>query len=199
MARTETSGETSPRLAAYHEAGHAVASCFRPRAGRTTRVTIRRAELEEGDAGVHWSLPARDAAADEESVRASAVVSLAGVEVDRRLTGTELTCGSADYEAVRERLFRAIFDRQIEEAAAAVAAQGLAPAALDAAAEEEAAAIEDRYKRLLDELRLEAATLVSEKWPHIEAVAQALLRQGSLDGDAVRQIVAEAEARSRSR
>ncbi len=191
---TDRAREATPRLAAYHEAGHAVAACFRPRAGRTTRVTIRPADLAEGDAGVHWSTLEPGAAADEECARASAVVSLAGPEVDRRLIGAELTCGSADYEAVRELLFRAFFDREIEEAAASVARDDLGSDVLEALADSAAARIEEDYKRLLDELRAEAAALVAEKWPQIEAVAEALLRQGSLDGEEVVRIVATAEA-----
>ena len=55
MTRVGSRREVTPLLAAYHEAGHAVACYFRPEAGRTIRITIRRSELEEGDAGVHWS------------------------------------------------------------------------------------------------------------------------------------------------
>ncbi len=184
--------ETTRRLAAYHEAGHAVASFYRPETGRTVRVSIRRADLAAGDAGMHVcrTPPPRDGL---EAVRASAVVTLAGAEVDRRLTHDAFTSGEADYEAVRALLFRAILDREIEEVVSAVTLDEARTRGLEQIAAEASEAVEDHLKRLFDELRREARTLVDAKWPEIEAVARALLEREALSGDEVESIIARVE------
>jgi ATP-dependent Zn protease len=188
----------TPRLAAYHEAGHAVGCFFRPLGGRTTWITIRPSDLAEDDAGAHYCCCTLAAEAgpppDLETVRAAAVVALAGTEVDRRLTGNELTCGSADYEEVRELLVGAVLDREIEQAVAAVSEEEARERGLQAIAAEAAAAVEERFKRASDELRRQAHDLIEAKWPHVEAVAEALLERGALGGDEVRAIIAEVEA-----
>ena len=59
---------------------------------------------------------------------------------------------------------------------------------------EAAAAVEEHFKRASDELRRQAHDLIEAKWPHVEAVAEALLERGALGGDEVRAIIAEVEA-----
>jgi ATP-dependent Zn protease len=190
---------TTPRLAAYHEAGHAVAAYFRPRGGRTTRVSVRGPDLGRGDAGVHYcqrTLPeVPDSSSDREVVRAMAVVALAGSEVDRRLTGNAFTSGGADYEAVRELLFHTLLAREIEELVAAVTPAEARSRGLEAIAAQAAADIEDHFKQLVDSLREETRHLVEAKWPCVEAVAQALLASGALSGEEVRKIIGAVEDR----
>ncbi len=192
------SRRTTPRLAAYHEAGHAVAAFFRPLGGQTTRVSVRSADLGEGDAGVHYcqrALPeVPDSSADREVVRAIAVVALAGSEVDRRLTGNAFTSGGADYEAVRELLFRTFLAHEIEEVVAAVTPAEARSRGLERIAAEASAEIEDHLKQLFDSLREEARNLVEAKWHHVQAVAEALLARGALSGEEVRAIVLAADA-----
>ncbi len=183
---------TSRRLAAYHEAGHAVASFFRPRAGATTWMTIRPADLGEGDAGAHYSewQPGRHAVPpDHETLRALAVVALAGPEVDRRLTGNEFTSGDADYQAVRELLFRGYFDPEIDALVSALPPDEAQRRGLDAIADQAAAEIEDELKHLVDQLREEARQIIETRWPEVEAVAEALLQSGALGGAEVRRIL----------
>lgn len=187
--------DTSRRLAAYHEAGHAVASFFRPLAGPTTWVTIRGSELDEGDAGAHYSRSRPPAAgeltseSEQQVARALAVVALAGCEVDRRLTGNALTSGSEDYEAVRDLLFRVFFDREIEALVNSVEAEEAKTRGLDEIAAQAADAVEDHLKHLVDDLRMEAHELIGSKWGQVEAVAEALLEHEALAGDRVRQII----------
>ena len=52
----ETGRQTTRRLAAFHEAGHAVAAFYEPLAGTTTRVTIRAEDLGASDAGAHLDM-----------------------------------------------------------------------------------------------------------------------------------------------
>ena len=197
--QTHRAGVASQRLAAYHEAGHTVAAFFRPAAGTTRRVTIRAAELEHGDAGLHvGGRPLPDAtrfAPEDEWLQASAVVSLAGAEVDRRLTGGRLTCASEDYQDVRDLLFRAVFDWEIQDCAAAVTPEERRAHSLEDIAADRVDAIEERYEALLAKLQGEAHDLVEERWPHVEAVAEALLERGALSGAEVRRIVEGVERR----
>jgi len=188
--------QTSRRLAAYHEAGHAVACFFRPKAGRTLRVSIRRADLDAGDAGLHTC---RTAASpdDLEQIRASAVVTLAGSEVDRRLTGNAFTSGEADYLAVRELLFRAILDPEIEQAVASVTLEDARAKGLEQIAAEKSVAIEEHRKRSFEALRREAHDLVQAKWRHVEAVAEGLLEREALTGDEVERIIRGVERGAR--
>ena len=190
--------ETTRRLAAHHEAGHAVACFFRPQAGRTLRVSIRPADLDADDAGIHTCRSAPPPS-DLEQVRASAVVSLAGAEVDRRLTGGTFTSGESDYLVVRDLLFRAILDPEIEEVVSTVTAEDARARGLEQIAAETSVAIEEHRKRLFEALRREAHDLVEAKWRHVEAVAQALLERGALSGDEVEQIITQVERAARRR
>jgi cell division protease FtsH len=199
--QTQQSSGTSRQSAAYHEAGHAVAAHFRPAAGGTRRITIRPAELDPGDAGLHiggCSCPeATRLAPDDEWLRATAIVSLAGAEVDRHLTGGRLTCASEDCEDVRDLLFHAVFDWEIQDCADAVTLEERRSHALEDIAEQRAEAIEERYQALLARLRSEAHDLVEQRWPHVEAVAEALLERGALTGAEVEAIVEGVERRLR--
>jgi cell division protease FtsH len=185
--------QTTRRLAAYHEAGHAVASFFLPGAGPTTRVTIRKQDLGEDDAGAHLSesAPASSSAADSspDVVRARAIVGLAGIEVDRRLTGNTLTCGSDDDEQVRKLIREAFLDREIQDALAHAQLDGAGPQELDEIVARAVEVVEDDLKRLLDDLRAKARALIETRWPHVEAVAEALLEREVLSGDEARRII----------
>lgn len=188
--------QTTPRLAAYHEAGHAVACFFEPLAGRTTRISIRDADLDEGDAGVHCCVGHRfSRAARWKVVRALAVVTLAGTEVDRRLTGNRFTSGSDDYEAVRKLFFDAILNREIEEAVAVVSPGEIRGKGLEGTAGSIATTIETHLEQLFEEARNEARRLIDAKWLHVEAVAEALLEREVLSGDAVHRIIEAVERR----
>jgi cell division protease FtsH len=188
--------ETTRRLAAYHEAGHAVACFFCPKAGRTLRVSIRRSDLEAGDAGLHTCRPAASAE-DLEQVRASAVVTLAGAEVDRRLMGDTLTSGEADYRAVHDLLFDAILDPEIAEAVASVTPEDARARGLEQIAAEKSAVIEAHRRRLFEALSREARELVAAKWRHVEAVAEALLEREALTGAEVDRIITRVERDAR--
>ncbi len=201
MKALQTSPHTSRRLAAYHEAGHAVASFYCPLAGATTRVSVRDSDLARGDAGVHYSewrpLVPSATEPDLQTARALAVVALAGSEVDRHLTGNAFTSGSGDYQAVRELLFRAVLDPEIAALVASVQPEEAEARGLEAIADQATAEIEDHLKRLVDELRDEAHELVEAKWHHVEAVAEALLERGALDGGEVHQIIESVDRRER--
>lgn len=164
-------------------------------------MTIRESDLGEGDAGAHYgqcpSLIDATSAAKRDTVRSLSVVALAGAEVDRRLTGNAFTSGSGDYDAVRQLLFSAFFDGEIDELVAAVSPDEAQIRGLDEIASEGAEVIEDHLKRLVDELRNEAHQLIESKWHHVEGVAEALLKSGVLEGDQVRQIIRSGEQSGR--
>jgi ATP-dependent Zn protease len=189
----ENPRQTTRYLAAYHEAGHAVAAFFLPLAERTTKVTIRAQDLEDGDAGAHYCTrtrpPLAGPSADPEEVRASAIVTLAGTEVDRRLTGNALTSGSADYAEVRRLLLDTLIAREIQDAVEAVTLEQSRSIGLEEIADRAADAIDDDLKRLFEGLRHEAHGLVDLRWAHVEAVARALLERGVLCGEEVCAIV----------
>jgi cell division protease FtsH len=185
---------TTRRLAAYHEAGHAVASYFLPSAGPTTWVTIRREDLCEDDAGAHFSEPRpalRDGAGGSpDVVRAKAVVGLAGIEVDRRLTGNAFTSGGDDDDEVRQLIRDAFLDREIQDAVVDVdleVAGGTQD--LEEIASRVSESVEDDLKRILDSIRGEAQALIESHWPQVEAVAKALLEREVLSGDETRCII----------
>lgn len=189
----ENPQQTTRRLAAYHEAGHAVAAFFLPLAERTTWVTIRPQDLEEGDAGAHYCRRTQanltGQSADADKVRASAIVALAGTEVDRHLTGNAFTSGSSDYEEVKQLLVDTLLAREIQEAVAAVTLLQARSIGLEEIADSAAAAIDDDLKRLFEPLRNEANALVESHWPQVEAVARALLERGVLSGEEVSAII----------
>ena len=186
-------------MAAYHEAGHAVASFFLPAAGPTTRITIRNEDLADEDAGAHFSAaPRTGAASDLDVVRANAIVGLAGIEVDRRLTGNTFTSGGNDDAEVRQLLREAFLDREIQDALAAADLGHASPGELEEIASRAAEEVEDDLKRRLDALRGEARALIERRWPHVEAVARALLERGTLSGDETRRIIESAEVGSPS-
>jgi ATP-dependent Zn protease len=184
---------TPRRLAAYHEAGHAVASYFLPRAAPTTWVTIREQDLGEEDAGAHFcerTPSLRDGAdSNRDTVRAEAIVGLAGIEVDRRLTGNAFTSGSDDDCEVRQLIREAFLDREIQDALAHAELEAAGPQELEEIASRASEVVEDDLKRLLDSLRGEARALIETRWSCVEAVAEALLEREALSGDEARRII----------
>lgn len=184
---------TTRRLAAYHEAGHAVASFFLPCAAPTTRVTIREQDLGGEAAGAYLceSPPTlRDGAdGNPDVVRAEAIVGLAGIEVDRRLTGNAFTSGSDDDCEVRRLIREAFLDREIQDALADANLESAGPQELDEIASRASEVVEDDLEQLLDSLRGEARALIETRWPCVEAVAEALLEREVLSGDETRHII----------
>jgi ATP-dependent Zn protease len=76
----------------------------------------------------------------------------------------------------------------------AEAAAGVAPDAVKDVTRRLADAHMARIGPLMLELWGEARALVDEKWPHIEAVAKALLKRERLSGDEVRELIESVEA-----
>lgn len=190
-------GRPTQKDAAYHEAGHGVATHFRPLAGKVTRLTIRKSDLPEGVVGQQQQgriIPAVVGyAVDREQVRSICVVYLAGAQAEMRMRGDDLSGSGSDYRKLRELLEDAFFAAEDEAAIRAIPQDELTSRSPKDLYAEYAQPITDRYVAMLEELYAEARDLINEKWACVEAVAKALYRRKTLSGDRVREIIERVE------
>ena len=216
------------RKTAYHEAAHAVAAYFYPRAGRSQRITLDARDLglhNEGKQsstsrpgstpGVRRYRPC--AAASSWIARRSRICCACSWPVTRRRSCSTVRCRSsasgrkrgsqrlasthADEEGDTGRALALLaelspFDEHAAAASVPADQRGLSPELL---AEHFGAPAVRSWQAArsaeLDAARREVLAFVAAKWPHVHAVAEALLRQGALDGDAIRQLIERIEER----
>jgi len=168
------------RDAAYHEAGHAVATYFRPLAGKTSRVSLREQDIPEDALGLHSRgriiEPVVGYSVDREQVRAYCVVLLAGSEAEMRFRGDDISGGGGDYESAYALINRAIFDAEREASILAISVDERAARSSEELYATYGVPVVDRLIAMLEELRAEAGQLIEEKCTCVEAVAKALYR-----------------------
>ena len=197
MARTDRRRDT-----AFHEAGHAVATHFRPLSGRTLRVTIRRREASPKTAGTHFRRPSLPTShggglsVDREALSHLLISVLGGHAADVILRGPDSWSGAAgDFRAASQLLLEADQWRLIDAASKEEGIPDLADIHDEELQRQVAArAVEDLFF-LIEAAISEAVGLLQEKWHAVEAVARGLLRRGTLSGDEVAVLIERAEER----
>jgi hypothetical protein len=203
------------REIAWHEAAHGVACFFYPLAGRRARLTIRGAVLSDYNMGRHRenraggvcfpprTLPSirNGVVVDAEQLRHELLMILAGGAADFLRSGVEPSRPLSKRAEARARRNLAHLDGSEDTVRALTLLHEARPfdrrahAGLDV--EAAAWAHHARVEAELEALRREALAFVAARWPHVSAVAEALVRAGTLEGDAVVEIIEAVEARLR--
>jgi cell division protease FtsH len=174
---------------AYHESGHALLGLLQPEGDPVRRVTV----VPRGQAlGVTLSVPADDRYNyGEPYLRARIVNALGGRAAEQVIYGTVTTGAENDLKQVTE-LARAMVTRWGMSPEVGLLAlsgsedgnfleNGLAGGATRPYSEQTAQAIDQATRRIVDECYAKAVDLLTRERGRLEALAEALLREESLD------------------
>ena len=190
--------EEERKILAYHEAGHAVAYTAQPDLGQIRKVTI----MPRGGAGGFMApLSKEQMFYNVDRFRQQLIVAFAGRIAEKRVTGTISSGASNDLKQATDMAKQMVLDLGMggEEYVAWGSDSG--PVFLGGEisrrkdfSEETARLIEEQVTQILRESYEECQRLIDEHWEAVEAVAQSLLVQETLDGAIVQQAFEKAEA-----
>ena len=180
-------------LTAYHEAGHAVVQCLLEHADPVHKVSI----IPRGPyGGATFSLPEKDRMTVNRSyLDAMMRVACAG-RIAEEMLGEDANSGAAqDIRQITDTARRMITDWGMSDRLGFVSYGGDRqqnmfdlPGAREFS-EKTAEAIDVEVKRIVDTAYLDTRQLLAEHREQLEAVAQALLKYETLDGEEVRRVI----------
>ncbi len=184
------------RRVAFHEAGHALLGLLQPEGDPVRRVTV----VPRGQAlGVTLSVPEADRYNyGEPYLRARIVNALGGRAAEQIIYGSVTTGAENDLKQVTD-LARAMVTRwgmSPEVGLLALAGTeegnfletGVGPGASRPYSEETARAVDHATRRIVDECYAKAVDLLTRERRRLEALAEALLREESLDEEQMRAV-----------
>ncbi|HEX7004297.1 MAG TPA: ATP-dependent zinc metalloprotease FtsH [Trueperaceae bacterium] len=190
--------EEERKILAYHEAGHAIAYTAQPDLGQIRKVTI----MPRGGAGGFMApLSKEQMFYNVDRFRQQLIVAFAGRIAEKRVTGTISSGASNDLKQATDMAKQMVLDLGMggEEYVAWGSDSG--PVFLGGEisrrkdfSEETARLIEEQVTQILRESYEKCQTLIDEHWEAVEAVAQSLLAQETLDGAIVQKAFEKAEA-----
>lgn len=174
--------ETDRKITAWHEAGHTLASVLVPEAPDPVSVTI----IPRGPSGgATWMSGTDDIFLTRPRARAQLVVSLAGRAAEEILLNGEHTQGAAGD-----------LEQATQLATAMVTQYGMTDfgfVTLDAdtmrVGGEVAAKAHKHISALLEDAYRDAQELLRENLPALDALAEALLKEETLSGDRIREVL----------
>jgi cell division protease FtsH len=183
--------EEERKILAYHEAGHAIAYSAQPELGHIRKVTI----MPRGGAGGFMApLSKEQMFYNVDRFRQQLIVAFAGRIAEKRVTGTISSGASNDLKQATDMAKQMVLDLGMggEEYVAWGSDNG--PVFLGGEisrrkdfSEETARLLEEQVTSILRESYEACQTTVDEHWQAVEAVAQALLVQETLDGTVVHE------------
>ncbi len=188
LGRARTSALVTERdreITAHHEAAHALVALKLPDADDPVAVSI----TPRGAAGgVTWMGGNDDLFMTRTAAKARLAGLLAGQQAERLLLDGDFTTGASSDLSVATNLARAMVVHY---------GMGEKFAVVDAALLTAGGSVSDETERAVEELLVEAAAtakqvLIDNK-PALEALAQTLLEEETLDGDGIKNVVKEAE------
>ena len=184
------------RVVAYHEAGHALVAMLTPGADPVNKVTI----IPRGRAlGVTEQLPEGDRYNYSRTYLMGRLAMLLGGRSAEELVLGDLSTGAESDIREAVRLARAMVGRWGMSDLGLIACQqgqpqgylGLEAAERCELSDHTAARIDAAVHALLEERHGEARRLLAEHRPALDAIAEALLREETIDGSRIAAIVAE--------
>jgi cell division protease FtsH len=193
--RSRVVDEKDRVLTAYHEAGHALVQSLLKAADPVHKVSI----IPRGPyGGVTFSLPEKDRMTLNRSYAEAMLRMLCAGRIAEELLGHDTNSGAAsDIKQATELARRMVTEWGMSDRLGFVYhGEDMTPMrAWDALAgkehsDETARLIDEEVKRLIDAAYAETRRMIDEHRDRLEAVAQALLKYETLDGDEVRRILA---------
>ncbi|MEX2534042.1 MAG: ATP-dependent zinc metalloprotease FtsH [Trueperaceae bacterium] len=189
--------EEERKILAYHEAGHAIAYTSQPDLGQIRKVTI----MPRGGAGGFMApLSKEQMFYNIDRFRQQLIVAFAGRIAEKRVTGTISSGASNDLKQATDMAKQMVLDLGMggEEYVAWGSDSG--PVFLGGEisrrkdfSEETARLIEQQVTAILSESYDKCQTLIEAHWAAVEAVAQSLLVQETLDGTIVQEAFDKSE------
>jgi cell division protease FtsH len=179
------------KLAAYHEAGHAVLQAMLPDADPLHKVTI----IPRGDAGgATFSLPQKDRMGyGRKWLNATMRVLCGGRIAEEKAMGDASTGASMDISQVTSIARSMVLDWGMSEKLGFVKYSGSDTRESFIPdkdySDQTARLIDEEVKRLSDDAYADAARLLEENWEKVVAVAEALLRHETLSADEVQRLM----------
>ncbi len=179
------------RVAAYHEAGHAVAFCSQPELGQLRKVTI----MPRGNAGGFVAPLARETMYNSvERFKEQLIFAFGGRVAEKKLTGTISSGASGDLRQATDIAKQMVFDLGMGGDEYVAWGSDSGPVFLGGEisrrkdfSEETARGLEEQVNRILQSAYERTEGVIEDHWKAVEAVAEALLQQETLDGRAVQK------------
>ncbi|HUU98103.1 MAG TPA: ATP-dependent zinc metalloprotease FtsH [Phycisphaerae bacterium] len=194
--RSRVVEEKDRELTAYHEAGHTLVQTLLKDADPVHKVSI----IPRGPyGGATFSLPEKDRMTVNRSYVAAALRVLCAGRIAEDLLGHDANSGAAgDIRQATEMARRMITEWGMSERLGFVyhgdehQPMGLLPALSGnkEMSDKTAELIDEEVKRIIDEAYADTRRMIEEHRGKLEALAQALVKYETLDGDEVRAIIA---------
>jgi cell division protease FtsH len=183
--------EEERKILAYHEAGHAIAFASQPDLGTIRKVTI----MPRGGAGGFMApLSKEEMIRSVAGFRRQIIVAFGGRVAEKKLTNTISSGAANDLKQATQIAKQMVFDLGMggQEFVAWGSDQG--PVFLGGEisrrkdfSEETARELEGQVSEILSQTYQDTHTLIEANWVAVEAVAEGLLRQETLDGALVKR------------
>jgi cell division protease FtsH len=176
---------------AVHESGHTLAAHFLPHADPLHKVTI----IPRGQAmGATFSLPEKDRHGYGSKYLLDTLKVLCGGRIaEKRKTGDVSSGAAMDIQQVTQFARHMILEWGMSDRLGFVHYAGTDTRDSFIPereySEDTARVIDEEVKRLIDEAYAGAQAIIDEKWTRVEAVAEALLKYETLQGDEVLRLI----------
>jgi cell division protease FtsH len=191
-ARTSKKVEEEERVAtAYHEAGHAAIQALVEHADPVHKVTI----IPRGQAmGATFSLPEKDRYGFGRRYLLDTLQVLCGGRIaEERKTGDISSGAAMDIQQATQFARHMILEWGMSERLGFVGYGGADTREMYIPerdySDETARIVDEEVKGIIDEAYAKAQKLIDEHWTHVQAIAEALLKYETLQGDEVERLV----------
>ncbi len=183
--------EQERRVAAYHEAGHAVAFCSQPELGSLRKVTI----MPRGNAGGFVAPLGKETMYSSLArFKQQLVFAFGGRVAEKKLTGTISSGASGDLRQATDIAKQMVFDLGMGGNEYVAWGSDSGPVFLGGEisrrkdfSEQTARELEEQVIQILEASYQETKHVIDEHWLAVEAVAEALLQQETIDGVLVKK------------
>lgn len=195
--------EEERRVAAYHEAGHAVAFCSQKDLGRLRKVTI----MPRGNAGGFVAPLGKESMYNSvDRFKQQLIFAFGGRVAEKKLTGTISSGASSDLKQATDIAKQMVLDYGMGNEEYVAWGSDSGPVFLGGEisrrkdfSEETARELEEQVSRILQDAYQETQKVIEAHWLIVEAVAEALLVQETIDGAVVERAFEKAAEGSMSR
>jgi cell division protease FtsH len=195
--------EEERRVAAYHEAGHAVAFCTQEDLGRLRKVTI----MPRGNAGGFVAPLGKESMYNSvKRFKQQLIFAFGGRVAEKKLTGTISSGASSDLKQATDIAKQMVLDYGMGKDEFVAWGSDNGPVFLGGEisrrkdfSEETARELEGQVSRILQDAYEETQEVIGRHWLIVQAVAEALLEQETIDGAVVERAFEKAADGTMSR
>lgn len=185
------------RVAAYHEAGHAVAFSAQPELGELRKVTI----MPRGNAGGFVAPLGKETMYNSiDRFKQQLVFAFGGRIAEKKLTGTISSGASSDLQQATNMAKQMVFDFGMGGSEYVAWGSDSGPVFLGGEisrrkdfSEETARELEGQVDAILKDAYERTQGLIEENWVAVVAIAEALLEQETIDGKLIKKAFRQAK------